>query len=284
MPDDDAADKLTDPNAGGANNPVAGGDGQTPQDKLEFSKAQQEFLQRHTDEVFGRGYKKAESHLEPKLAEANARVEAANARIEAVTKELADLKKAQTPPKSPDDDGKNKKQEPPVKDEAMAQENQRLKATIEELNTGIKTLSKEKEDAVGKLTTFETTRRDARIKDEFLAAMPTGVTFFSPLEIFELVRKSIDVDEAGRIVIMNPKTGTPRLGSDYQSPMTIAEFIAEYAEKHPWEVKANNAEGGTGGGEARRQEKPKEPAPPKVKDMPAKEFEAFLQKVKSGHA
>ena len=101
------------------------------------------------------------------------------------------------------------------------------------------------------------------------------------MEVYELMRREIDADDQGHIVVKNPKTNAPRYNSNAE-PMSLVEALQEFAKTKPYMVRMPNADGGTGSGEARKLDTK---APLQLKDvnaMTSEQFEAYKQKLKAG--
>lgn len=255
-------------NNGGTNNSQSGGEGatnnQNAESKLEFNEVQRRWIENHGNEMFGKGAKKAEDTLTPKLSEASSK-------IEALTKEIDTLKAATK------ESGSKKKEQQSAEIEQI----QQLQGRIEEMQAIVTRITSEKNEAVTKLGSYESERTKARKSQAFLSAIPDNIKFFSNDEVYTLLEPVVQEHE-GQFVVINPKTGLPRLGNDLSSPMTLSEYISQFAAEKPHLVKAPDTDGGTGQGETRRTDTKTGDAD--VDKLNAAELEALIQKVKAGLA
>jgi hypothetical protein len=150
---------------------------------------------------------------------------------------------------------------------------------VQGILTGIKS---ERDELKKKVESAELTARKSRKKDAFLNAMKEAdVTFFDPLEAYELAEKSgYEWDkDTERPVVLNKETGRPKLNENGE-PMSVIDFVKEFADKKKYLVKAPNQAGGTGSGEERKiSDKKKENELPDFASMTQAEFDAYTQKI-----
>lgn len=229
--------------------------------KAKFEPEQVDFVNKLVSDAFREGATKVEKDMQAKL-------DAEKAEREKLAKEIEDLKKTKEPPK----EDKN-----PQLDAFQAQ-----LAEMQGILTGIKT---ERDELKKKVETAETAARKARKKDAFLnASKEADVSFFDPLEAYDLAEKSgYEWDkDADRPVVLNKETGRPKLNENGE-PMSVIDFVKDFAERKKYLVKAPNQAGGTGSGEDRKVEKDKKKDDlPNFETMSAEEFEAFTQRVLHG--
>lgn len=257
------------PNAGAA---ASGDANQQSKSKVSFSDDQQQIVDRLVDKVFAKAFEKgkaqAAGELESKLAEANQTIEKLNKQLAVV--------------KPPDEEAQDRPAPPAKADKkaaaAQSPDIQQLLARFEELQSLATSLKSERDQAKEELTKHRDLTRKARIKEEFIDASK-GINFFDPMEVFSLVREVIDIDgESENVVVKNPKTGQPRLNSNME-PMSLAEYLAEFAKTKPYMVKAPTADGGTGAGASRKIETRKTDeadAAAKVASMSNEEFNTYI--------
>jgi hypothetical protein len=273
------AEELPDNNTGNG----TGNDDKAPADKqdgqkkrLAFNTDQIEWVNAHGDTMFGKGFEKAKADYEAKLV--------------AAQKELDELKaqsakgQKQQPKGQADDQQKKDDQSQSKKDDAKGAESEalaQLRAQIEEMQSGMKKVLNEKTEAEKRAQRLEQEHRGSRIKEAFIDAAK-GITFFDPMEVFSLTSSQFDIDDEHGVVVKNPKTGQPRMtmGDNGMRPVTLAEYLNEFANSKPYLVKAKDADGGSGAGGSQKQ--------PSGKDkgidfaaMTPQEFEAYLQSVKA---
>src|SRR4051812_18337327 len=157
-----------------------------------FDTEQTAFINKLFAEAFKDGAAKVESEMA-------ARLEEEKKEREKLAAQLADLQKTK--------DEKKDEQKPNPELEAF-------KAQLSEMQgilTGIKT---ERDELKKQVATADDERRKSRKKDDFLNAMKeANVSFFDPLEAYELAEKSgYEWDkETGRPVVLNKETGRPKL-------------------------------------------------------------------------
>lgn len=221
-----------------------GGDGQkaNPDTKtLSFSEEQVGWINKHSDEMFGKGMNKAKAEWEPKLSDATTKLTEAATRITELETQLNELKASQA------DAGNKKKTEEPTEDV------KKLTAKLAELQSNLDGLLNENKQAKEALDTERTRNREARIKDEFMTAA-TSLNFFDANDVFQLVKGDIAFDDKHGVVIRNHETGEPRMtiSGGLHRPVTLAEHLAEFASKKPQYVRAANTDGGSGAGGSRK--------------------------------
>jgi hypothetical protein len=113
------------------------------------------------------------------------------------------------------------------------------------------------------------------------ATRKAEVNFFDPLEAYDLAEKyGYEWDEqTDRPVVINKETNRPRLNGNGE-PMSVADFVKDFAEKKKYLVKAPIQDGGTGAGEQRRTER-QQTQQKSFADMTDEDFAAYTQKVMS---
>jgi hypothetical protein len=231
-----------------------------------FDEKQQRWVEHHGDEMFGKGFKKAEALYESKTMTLDSELRSTKGELETLKTELQAVKAGKPVTQA-------------GKDEQHA-EVSRLQATIEEMQGTIKTLKSDKEAAETRVQRATEIERGMTIRSAFQRAIPKGVEFFDVDEALELGQKEgkLELSEHGTVFIVNPRTGNPRIGAD-GDPMTLTAFVNEIVAKKPYLVKSNLGSG-SGGGEAR--ELARETKPPSPADMSKEDFEALKNKVKLG--
>lgn len=258
-------DTTTDLNGGGVPTPVP--EKATKGNvRVTFDETQQRWIEHHSDEMFGKGFSKAEALYESKTMSLDNELRSTKSELETLRTELQAVKA-----------GKPTTQV--GKDEQHA-EMSRLQATIEELQGTVKTLKAEKESAETRIQKAQEIERSTTIRAAFQRAIPKGVEFFDVDEALELGQKDgkLELSEHGTVFIVNPRTGNPRIGAD-GDPMTLTAFVNEIVAKKPYLVKSNLGSG-SGSGEAR--EMARDVKVPTPAEMSKEEFEAIKNKVKLG--
>lgn len=248
-------------------------DGGTPppaKKKFEFDSEAQTFINSKIDEAYQRAFSKAETQFGGQLAEAQTK-------LETLTKELSAMKGGEKGEKKGDEGGDSKPGQPTKAE--VEEEVKRLRAQINELQDGLKTIKSERDTLKTDLTNVEGKRREATQRDRFLEAMPANIQFFNVGEAYTLALQEgqLQLNDKGELVVMNPSTGLPRLGRDME-PMSPGDYIAEFAEKRPWMVKSE-VTGGTGGTESRHTAV--KTGTKRYEDMTPAELEAEIQRVKN---
>lgn len=258
--------------ADGSGTPTGTGTPATPdgKKKIELDEATQQFLNSKIEQTYGKAYSKAEKLYAGQITEAQAR-------IESLQKELEDLKTAAKAP-----DPKKGEPAPPKVAEGPTDEVLKAQAQYKEMVDAFKVVKDERDALKANLSTAEQKRREATIRDRFLAAVPDGIVPFSPNEAYLLVMNEGQLqldDSGGNLVVINPATGHPRLGRDAE-PMSPGEYIAEFFGKRPWMVKSESA-GGTGATESRKMVAATPGSAKSVKDLTAEELEQMIQATKN---
>jgi hypothetical protein len=271
MPDEQTpGDSKADPNgAGGSTSP--GDTAAGAKRRVTFNDEQQAALEHHGDQMFGKGFQKAEAIYEGKLATMATDLSTAKAALAQAT-QAADKGKA-------DGDKGDKGKGGQADREA---EVARLQALVEELQGTLTTLKTEKAASDERVKKAEEVERSTAIRQQFLKNTPKGVEWIDVDEVLQLCQKdyALALTGHGTVMVMNPRTGLPRPGAD-GDPMTLAAFVAEVVAKKPYFVKSK-ASPGSGSGEARELA---QDAPTKaIDDYTDEEFDALTRRVKSGQA
>lgn len=246
--------------------------GQEPKkEKVTFTPEQQLKL----NELIDRGYAKGATRAKEEVTAEFARLLAAQ---ETQIAELAKRLEAVMPAGKPADRAADKLEKPIEKPEpASHEEPVQLVAQVKTLRTTLASVEKEKADLLAKVQSFDALERDMKLRAAFDAATP-DIAFIDPSEEFHLLRDRIGVDEQGEFFIKNEKTGRPLLNA-HAEPMSLGEFLTDYAQRKPHKVRAPDQMGGTGSGETRRVPGN---ASRDVSRMTPEEFRAFKEKVKMG--
>jgi hypothetical protein len=254
----------TNPNAGGddaaAKKAAEGTTEKKP--RVTFDPIQQEFLDSFGDTMFGKGMQRAKAEFEPKLTEFQKK-------LEALERENLELKK-------PAD--KSEKKDEKVK-AAQGEEVQKLIARLEEIEKANEALRAAKEKVDKDLEAQKETQKLTRVEREFISAA-RGIGFFNDEHVFRLLKDDIQwSDEHGQIVVINPKTGRPRMDETYETPLSLESYLKVWATENKHYVKAGDTSAGTGAGESRRvvtTDKGK----PDFRNMSKEEFDAYKNSVR----
>lgn len=248
------------------------GDGDKKQPhKLSFTADQQEVVDTLIDRMFGKGYEKSKSEFEPKLTEAQKQIDTLAKQVEEFTKAA---KSAETV-----DDKKTKddKKKPSLAD---MEEFKQFQAQMDELREAQKALQAERDAARKALGEQTEKQRISKVRDEFLDAS-RDLGFIDPNEVFLLVRDQIKLDEeSGSVVIMNPKTGRPRMDATLENPLSLADYLTQFAQERKHLVRASDAGGGTGAGGSKKIDTSTKDKQVDFAKMTKEEFEAFKSQVK----
>lgn len=271
------------------NNPNAGGDDaakaaeKAAQDskpgKLSFTPEQQDVIDTLIDRMYGKGYDKSKAEYEPKVSELSTKLQESQSVIERLNQQLESVKSGAKDEKGDKADKADKadKGKKPEESEAMKQ----FHAQIEELRAAQKALQTERDEARKALQEQEVKQRGNKLKDEFLEAA-REIGFIDTTEVFKLLRDELKIDdETGQVVVMNPKTGRPRMDSTLENPLTLSDYLSQFATERKHLVRASDAGGGTGAGESRRLDVKRKSDKVDFAAMTPAEFEAFKNKVKS---
>lgn len=226
--------------------------------KVKFDAEQMKLVNDLYSQAFKEGAEKVESTLKAQLDEQKKQAEA-------LAKRLEDLKNA-----------------PPKKDEPKTNpELDQFKAQLAEMQgilTGIKT---ERDELKKRVETADIERRKSQKKDKFLeAAKEAKVQFFDSLEAYELAeRDGYEWDkEQDRPVVINKDTQRPKLNENGE-PMSVIDFVKDFANRKKYLVQAPTQDGGSGSGENRKTELPKDTPVKSFDEMSDEEFKALTEKV-----
>lgn len=224
-----------------------------------FSEKQQTKVNDLVNQTFGRAYTKAKAEAKQ---EADAALAALQAKLDAATAAAIKPAVEEKPAKAKKDDSP----------EFLA-----LQSQLSEFQTASKTLKDERDSLRAKLESQTTQTTETRIKEAFISAA-SKIDFYDPMDVFALVRSDIVIDQdTGKVIVRNAG-GQPKLNSDLE-PMTLTEFLGEFAKQKAHLVKAKNLEGGTGAGQS-RVEKPEKPKTAKdYSSMSQEDFAALTSKV-----
>jgi hypothetical protein len=226
--------------------------------KTKFTPEQVEHVNELFNKAFKEGAAKSEELMAAKLAEEKAE-------REKLAKQLEDLQKATKP-----------KEEPKTNPEI-----DQFKAQLAEIQSVLTGIRDERDKLKTRVETSEEAARRSRKKDQFLNALKEAeVNFFDPLEAYELAEKSgYEWDkDTDRPVVLNKETNRPKLNENGE-PMSVVDFVKEFADKKKYLVKAPTA-GGTGSAatQAERDAKTEEQLSVKaIEAMTPEQFEAFTQ-------
>lgn len=122
------------------------------------------------------------------------------------------------------------------------------KALYVELETGFATMKTRAEAAEGQLTSEKSARlQDAKrgkVKDILTAQK---IEFFDFDDTYNSnIDRVLKIDDAGKFVtVINPETQEARRNAAME-PMSLAEYVADFAKQKPWLVKAGDNPGGLG--------------------------------------
>ena len=272
----DTQAENTTSNAGGNENNQAATQQQGDQgkEKLQFNADQVGWINKHSDEMYGKGISKAKAEFEPKLT-------AAEAKVKELETELEKLRSG-APSGQAADDGKATGGKGKAKSEEPSEDVKRLSAKVEELTTNMATLLQQNKAAEDALNKERETNRRSRIKDEFMSAAAT-LNFFDANDVFKLVEGEIGFDDKHGVIVKNEKTGEPRMtvgGGEYR-PVTLAEFLSEFAQKKPAYVKAAASDGGSGSGGSQRLPMERQSDLPDFSKMSPAEVAAYAAQLKT---
>lgn len=239
---------------------------QTPpkRDKLTFTPEQQEKLNELIDKGYAKGFTRAKEEAKgefTKLFETQeATIADLKAKFEEATKAAAENASAEKAPKVP------------------PEEMQQLSTQVQTLRNTLMNVEKEKAELLNKVQSFDAVERDMKTRSAFEMAA-ADIAFIDANEEYQLLKERFGVDEQGEFFVKHEKTGRPVLNA-HAEPMTLTEFLSDYAQRKPHKVKAPDQRGGTGASETRQ-------APGSQKDiarMSPDEFRAFVERVKMGAA
>jgi translation initiation factor 4G len=228
-------------------------------DKVKFNAEQTKFINELYSKAFREGAEKIEQTMKAQLDEEKKQREALAKQIE----ELSKTKPKEEPKTNPELD--------------------QFKAQLAEMQgilTGIKT---ERDELKKRVESAETERRKSQKKDLFLnATKDAKVTFFDPLEAYELAEKDgYEWDhEQDRPVVINKDTKRPKLNENGEA-MSVIDFVKDFANRKKYLVQAPQA-GGSGSAENRNIEPPKDKQTKGFNEMTDEEFRAYTEKVMYG--
>lgn len=240
--------------------------GTTEKPKVEFSPEQQSVLDGLINAAFAKAFEKAKVESDTK--------------VKTLEEQLAELKasKAAAPaaPEAPKVEAPKTVKEVDAKTSA---ETAALKAQLEEVKAIAEALKAQREEADKRAAEVSKRNHSAQIKEAFISASEK-VSFFDRMSEFKHMADALQLDENGNVVVINPATKLPRLNTNVQ-PMTLEEFVADYAKQKPWTVKAPSSEvaGGSGAGENRKLETTQKATTPDIAKMSHDEILAEAEKV-----
>jgi hypothetical protein len=245
------------------NEPLSNGESKP---KVEFTPEQQGVLDGLINAAFAKAFEKAEVESGKK--------------IKTLEDQLNEMKAKQTP------QAPVAKTEPKIEapktvaavDTKINEETAALRAQLEEVKAIAEALKTQREEADKRATEVAKKNNSAQIKEAFITASEK-VNFFDRMSEFKHMADSLQLDENGEVVVINPATKMPRLNTNVQA-MSLEEFVTDYAKQRPWTVKAPSSEvtGGSGAGENRKVEAPKTTTPDIAK-MSNEELLAEAEKV-----
>jgi hypothetical protein len=223
---------------------------QTQTEKVEFSEVQQRKVNDLIDQTFAKAFEKAEQKWQPKITELETK-------IQALSGTKKDEQAGTTSTKS--ESKTEKKETKTVADETLEQ----VKAQLAEFRNIAEQLKQEKADAEKRASEVAKQNKASKIKEEYIK-VSDKVSFFDRMSEFSHMEGQLELDDNGSVVVLNPQTKMPRLNTNLQ-PMSLEEFVQDYAKQKPWTVKAKDTEvaGGSGAGETRKfetREKSQKPA------------------------
>lgn len=266
------------PDGGGTHAPAAeakAAAADSASSKIKFTPEQQEIVNELIDRMFGKGFEKGKSLAQQEL---DARVAEVKAENEKLAKQLASFKtppadEAVAPTKA------TKAEKAAERSAEPSPEIQQLLARFDEMQSVASTLKQERDTLSKQLLEAKERSRKTLIKEAFITASK-DISFFDPMEVYTLIENQIDVDESDQVVITNPRTRQPRLNSNME-PMTLAEYLAEFATQKPYLVRASNRDGGTGAGGSRRVDSSTSSPSSKtdINAMTNEEFEAYRNSI-----
>ncbi len=227
--------------------------------KIKFDAEQTLFVNSLYNRAFAEGISKAEKEAQERTQK---QLDEQKSQYETTIAELK--KKAETT------EDKSKQPNPEL---------ETVKTQLVELRTILDGMRTERDQLKEQVTKGREERKKARKKDQFLNAMKDAkVDFYDPLEAYDLAEKEgLEYDdEAERVLIKNPATGTARVNVETGEPMSVLDFMKDFATRKKYLVKATTQDGGTGSGSERKHEKLPEKDYSK---MTTEEFEAERQRV-----
>lgn len=237
-----------------------------PKPKVSFSEEQQEFIQKLIDKAQGSVYDKTTPVIE-----------SLKQQVTDLTAKLNAKPDPEPTPKPKPESKPEPKPEPklgPKPDDAFAA----LNAQMQELRTLAETLKTEKQAAEKRAEDAKRANRETTIKEHFIRAAEK-IDFFDRMEVFDLIKGQLELGDAGQVIVMNLAANAPRMNTNLE-PMSLSEFLVEYAKEKPWKVRAKNPEGGTGSAESRRLDIPKsQSAVPDVSKLSLDEVLALSNEV-----
>jgi len=223
--------------AGSASSSSSGSAGDD--DKIEFSPAQQRFLEDKINEAYARGASKAEKTFQTQITDLQAQV--------------TELKKPK-PPKGGDKGGEGDGQG--EKTFSRKELDQILAERDKEWDAKVKPEREAREAA-------EKRAQDLLTKDKTAALVSAAAKAkaVDPEEVSQLLEGKIGHDDDGKLIVLNETIpGAAKLGKDGK-PLSIDQFVADWIDARPHHKAGsgnpgagsgsrNNSPGGAGGGAA----------------------------------
>lgn len=154
-----------------------------------------------------------------------------------------------------------------------------MKAKLEELSGVAEQLKADKVAAADDKKSAAKVARQARIKEKFIE-VADKFDFFERMDVWQLTKDQFGLNDEDEVTIINPATKQPRINADLE-PLTLQQFLSDFATKKPQMVRSPNSEGGTGGGESRKTETHLKRDIPDYLKMPKAEFVALTKAVEA---
>lgn len=250
-----------------------GTDAGTEQEKAEkkakaFSDEQQATLTGIINEVFGRGYKKAEGDTESKVLP---KITELTTTLQTLQEKIAAIEAGVKTPEKKEKVEKTEKGLPPEIDQVLRQQDELIKT--------LQTKLTETDQQIARSREFE---RTARVKD-IVMREAKDLNFFDPEDVFSLVKEDLKLTDDNNVVIWSKESDAPRLNIE-RKPMTVTEHLKEVAAKKPHWVKASNVTPGTGSSEPDRQREAEKTNNSKLADiskMSDEEFDKYTAEIEN---
>ncbi len=114
-------------------------------------------------------------------------------------------------------------------------------------------LAQELEEARRQLAEVQGQRSADKIKNELVSAAVRARAIDEQI-VAEILSNHVRIGSSGQLEVIDPATGTPRLGADF-TPLSVLQLVQQFTQERPWMVKASTRPG-TGSAESQHAEPP----------------------------
>jgi hypothetical protein len=181
--------------------------------------------------------RRLKAQYDPQIAESKTKLDQLTASVADLTQKLTDATKQQAP---------DAKKTPEYTE--LETKFSQLTAKYGQLESAFQGMETRATGAENQLQSEKGARLQTTQKQNFLEAVSkVKVNFFDPTDVYGSIAKELKTDDNGRTVVLDPATGEQRKNASFQ-PMSLEEYVSDFASKKKWLVQAAENAGGTGSG------------------------------------